>query len=208
MIGMLAGRFVCGWLCLFGLIQELLYMIPLPKLKVPEKIDKILRYLKYFVLAVFVFGLTFFYRNKVGMGEPFFCKYICPAGTLEGGIPLVLLWDGFKDAIGVLFAWKFFLLALTLISSVFIYRPFCKYICPLGAFYALFQKISLTRLNFDKTCCINCGLCTKTCKMNVNVTLDPNSTECIRCGECVSVCPEKALHFGIDGRVRPNGVQK
>ncbi|MBQ6554738.1 MAG: 4Fe-4S binding protein, partial [Firmicutes bacterium] len=145
-LGMLAGRFVCGWLCLFGLIQELLYKIPTPKPKIPEKADRILRYAKYVFLLLFVIALPLLWRDKTGMGEPFFCKYICPVGTLEGGIPLVLLSDGFKNAIGLLFKWKVFLLILIITLSVFIYRPFCKYICPLGAFYALFQKISLLRL--------------------------------------------------------------
>ena len=62
LIGLIAGRFICGWLCLFGLIQELLYKIPAPKLKVPEKIDRPLRYLKYLMLFVMVFALPFFVR--------------------------------------------------------------------------------------------------------------------------------------------------
>ncbi|MBR6401238.1 MAG: 4Fe-4S binding protein [Firmicutes bacterium] len=203
MAGILAGRFVCGWLCLFGLIQELLYMIPVPKITVPEKADRKLRYLKYVILALFVVVLPLAYRGGSGSGVPFFCKYICPAGTLEAGVPLVLLWDGMRGAVGGLFLWKSTLLVLTLAASMMIYRPFCRYICPLGAFYALFQKISFTRLALDKSRCIDCGRCTAVCKMGVNVTHDPNSAECIRCGECVSACPEKALHFGYDGRVRP-----
>lgn len=196
MIGLLVGRFVCGWLCLFGLVQELLYKIPTPKIKVPERLDKILRYFKYVFLAVFVFGLTFFYRSKTGAGEPFFCKYICPVGTLEGGIPLVLLNDGLKSAIGFLFKWKLALLILCITASIFIYRPFCKYVCPLGAFYALFQRVSLLKMSVDENACIGCGACAKICKMNVDPTKTPNSTECIRCGDCVRACPKNALSFG------------
>ena len=196
-IGLLVGRFICGWLCLFGLIQELLYNIPTPKITVPEKLDKVLRYLKYVMLFVMVFALPFFYRTELGMGKPFFCEYICPVGTLEGGIPLVLLDETMRGALGWLFKWKFFLMALCLISSVFIYRPFCKYVCPLGAFYALFQKVSLLRMRFDEDKCVSCGLCAKTCKMGVNPVLNPNSAECIRCTECVHVCPKHALSFGL-----------
>ena len=194
-LGLLVGRFVCGWLCLFGLIQELLYKIPLPKLKIPAKADRVLRYLKYVVLLLLVFGLPFFWRNDLGIGEPFFCKYLCPVGTLEGGVPLVLLRKELRAAVGFLFRWKFALLALTMLASVFIHRPFCRYICPLGAFYSLFQKISILRLHLDGEKCVSCGKCEKVCPMEVRVTRDPNSAECIRCGACIRSCPEGALSF-------------
>ena len=199
LIGLLVGRFICGWLCLFGLIQELLYKIPTPKLKIPEKTDKVLRYLKYVMLLVFVFGLPFFYRNEVNVGEPFFCKFICPVGTLEGGIPLVLLNKGMRAAAGALFRWKFFLLVLCILTSVFIFRPFCKYVCPLGAFYAMFQKVSVLRLSLDEDRCIRCGACARQCKMGVDPMRTPNSAECIRCGECVKICPKNALKWKAVG---------
>ena len=205
-LGLLVGRFICGWLCLFGLIQELLYKIPLPKLKVPKKIDRVLRYLKYAVLLILVFLLPFFWRSELGVGEPFFCKYLCPVGTLEGGVPLVLLQEQLKSAAGFLFRWKFALMALVLLSSVYIHRPFCKYLCPLGAFYALFQKVSVLRLKLDEEKCVSCGKCEKTCPMGVAVTRDPNSAECIRCGACVRACPAGALRFG-SGAKKP-GLNK
>lgn len=194
-IGLIAGRFVCGWLCLFGLIQELLYRIPLPKLTVPQRADRILRYLKYVILAVMVFALPFFWRNAAGMGEPFFCKYICPAGTLEAGIPLVLKNPALRSATGALFSWKIGLLLLCVTASIFIYRPFCRYICPLGAFYALFQRISIIRMHCDTARCVNCGACARVCKMKVDPSKDPQSPECIHCGDCVKSCPQKALSF-------------
>ncbi len=194
-IGLLAGRFVCGWLCPFGLIQELLHKIPLRKLKIREKEDRMLRYLKYVFLTVFVFALPFFYRNEAGMGIPFFCRYVCPVGTLEGGVPLLLANKGLRNAAGALFGWKMFLLILCVIASMMIFRPFCKYICPLGAFYSLFQRISLLRLSLDEDACVNCGECAKVCGMNVDPVRHQNSAECIRCGECVKVCPKAALSF-------------
>ena len=196
-VGILVGRFICGWLCLFGLIQELLYMIPVPKVKIPGKADRILRYLKYAVLLILVFALPFLWRNKAGVGDPFFCKYLCPVGTLEGGIPLVLLNRGMRAAAGALFKWKFLILIICILASVFIYRPFCKYICPLGAFYALFQRVSLLRMAYDKEKCVSCGECFRICKMDVDPTGNPNSAECIRCGECVKACPKKALKFHV-----------
>ena len=196
-IGLFVGRFICGWMCLFGLIEELLYMIPVPKIRVPAKIDKILRYFKYPVLIILVFALPFFYRTDVGTGDPFFCKYVCPVGTLEGGIPLILANESLRSSLGVLFGWKAALLVLCILSSMFIYRPFCKYICPLGAFYSLFQKISLLRMRCDKDACIHCGKCAGICPMNVDPSKTPNSAECIRCGECIKACPKKALVFSV-----------
>jgi len=201
-LGLLVGRFICGWLCLFGLIQELLYKIPLHKLKVPRKLDRVLRFLKYAVLLVLVFALPFFWRNELGIGEPFFCKYLCPVGTLEGGVPLVLLQEQLRSTVGFLFRWKFAVMALVLLSSVFVHRTFCKYLCPLGAFYALFQKVSILRLALDKEKCVSCGKCEKACPMDVKVTCDPNSTECIRCGACVHACPAGALRF-CGGKGKP-----
>ena len=194
-VGLFVGRFICGWLCLFGLIQELLYKIPTPKLRIPPKIDKPLRCLKYLVLAVLVIGMPLGYRSQYGAGVPFFCKLLCPVGTLEGGVPLVLLNDVLRPTLGWLFRWKLLILLLCILSSVFIYRPFCKYLCPLGAFYALFQKTSLIRMRVDTAACIHCGACAKACAMQVDPSVMPNSTECIRCGECVKACPVQALSF-------------
>ena len=213
LIGLLVGRFICGWLCLFGLIQELLYKIPTPKLTVPKKVDQPLRYLKYLMLFVMVFALPFFVRSAYGVGAPFFCKYICPVGTLEGGIPLVLLNDAMRSTLGWLFRWKFFLLIVCILASVFIYRPFCKYVCPLGAFYGLFQKVSLVRMHVDGQACVNCGLCAKTCKMNVDPHRTPNSCECIRCMDCINACPKHALSLGIrekgaSGNMEGSGIRE
>ncbi len=198
--GMALGRFICGWLCVFGLIQELLYVIPVPKIEVPEKIDRLLRYLKYAVLAVLVVGLPLFLRDGYGTGDPYFCKYLCPVGTLEGGIPLVLLSDALRPVIGWLFSWKMLLLVICVLASVFIYRPFCRYICPLGAVYSLFNRVSMVRMKVDKGLCIDCGACSKVCGMKVDPSKDPNSAECIRCGECKDVCPVHALSFTVIGK--------
>ncbi|WP_304943477.1 4Fe-4S binding protein [Vallitalea guaymasensis] len=194
LIGSLVGRFVCGWLCPFGLIQELIHKIPLPKLKVNKTFNK-LKYLKYLILVVFVFLLPMFWVNIVGMGKPTFCEFICPAGTLEGGIPLVLLNKPLRAVIGFLYTWKIALLVITVILSIFIFRPFCRFICPLGAIYSLFNPISLYRLKIDSDKCTSCGICSRKCKMQVDVYKNPNSLECIRCGECISSCPQNAIEI-------------
>jgi len=193
LIGALLGRLVCGLLCPFGFVQDLLYKIPTPKFKIPEKIDRPLRYLKYAILLVFVILLPMFLTNQFGLGAPYFCKLICPAGTLGGALPLLATNEGLRSTIGFLFFWKLSILIVIVALSIFTYRPFCKYICPLGAFYSFFNKIGFYKMEFVLDKCVNCGLCEKSCKMDINVRANPNSLECIRCGACTAACRHDAL---------------
>ncbi|HWS42408.1 MAG TPA: 4Fe-4S binding protein [Pseudoflavonifractor sp.] len=192
-VGALLGRFVCGWLCPFGLVQDLLYKIPgVKKLrKVPG--DRYLKYLKYFILVGFVIVLPLTVLDLVGQGQPWFCKYICPSGTLFGGVPLVAANPLLREALGWLFAWKVGLLIALLLLSAVIYRPFCRYLCPLGAIYGFFNGVALYRFQIDKDKCVNCGACQKACKLDIPVHKTPNSPECIRCGDCKRACPHGAI---------------
>ncbi len=192
-VGALMGRFVCGWLCPFGLVQDLLHKIPFVKKIGTFKGDRLLRRLKYVILIVFVILLPMFLVDVLGQGLPYFCKYICPAGTLEGGILLVLFNKSMRSALGWLYAWKSVLLIVTVILSIIIYRPFCKYICPLGAVYSVFNPISVFHYRVDKEKCTGCGACAKVCKMQVDPVKNANHPECIRCGACKSACPVKAI---------------
>lgn len=192
-VGALIGRFVCGWLCPFGLVQDLLHKIPFPKKIKTFRGDKLLRKLKYVILAVFVILLPLYLVDIMDQGSPYFCKLICPAGTLEGGIPLVLLNKSMRRAIGWLYVWKNVLLAVAVLLSILIYRPFCKYICPLGAIYSVFNPISVFKYKVDKNKCTQCGACAKVCKMQVNPSKTPNHPECIRCGQCKKICPTGAI---------------
>jgi len=192
-IGGFIGRFVCGWLCPFGLVQDLIYKIPFVKKINKFSWDKYLRWLKYIILLMFVIILPMFVVNFIGMGSPWFCKYICPSGTLTAGIPIVMGHSHFAEAAGFLFKWKLAILIISLFLSIIIYRPFCKYICPLGAIYGFFNPIALFRFRIDETKCISCKKCERTCKFNIKVYEQPNSFECIRCGDCKDVCPTKAI---------------
>lgn len=199
-VGALMGRFVCGWLCPFGLIQDLLHKIPFVKKISIFRGDRLLRKLKYVIFLVFVILLPMFVVDMLGQGAPYFCKLICPAGTLEGGIPLVLLNSAMRTAVGWLYAWKNVLLVVIVLLSVVIYRPFCKYICPLGAVYSVFNPIAVFRYRVDKEACVHCGACAKACKMQVDPSETPNHPECIRCGSCKKVCPTGAIYSGINCR--------
>ncbi len=192
-VGATLGRFVCGWLCPFGLVQDLLYKIPFVKKIRTMPFDKQLRYLKYVIFAVFVVGMPMLLTGYAGYGNPWFCKLICPSGTLFGGIPLVAKNPGLQQIIGFLFGWKMLILVLVVVLSIMIYRPFCKYLCPLGAVYGLFNKFSLYRYEIDKEKCNKCGLCAKKCDMGIKVYEQPNSAECIRCGKCIGSCPKSAI---------------
>lgn len=197
LLGVLLGRFICGFLCPFGWFQDLLHKIPGRKLSTAKL--KPLRYLKYVILVVFVILLPAFVTNSLGMGDPFFCKYICPQGVLEGAIPLSLANSGIRAALGHLFTFKFTVLALFIILSILFYRPFCKWICPLGAIYSLFNKVSFLKIQVDHEKCVGCQKCSRVCKMDVNVVDTPNHPECIRCGECMKACPTDAIcyHYGF-----------
>lgn len=190
-IGIILGRAVCGFLCPFGLIQELLNKIPSPKLKLPKGF----RYIKYVMLVAVVGMMPVLITNALGMGDPFFCKYICPAGILEGGIPLLLTHSEIRDMAGWLLALKVLIMILTIVGCIVIVRFFCKVLCPLGAFYGFFNKISVIQLETDSQACISCGKCRQICPMDVDPAIDPNSMECIRCGKCVSICGEHAINI-------------
>lgn len=204
--GVLLGRLVCGFLCPFGWFQELIHKIPSKKFSTKKL--KLLTYLKYVILVVFVIILPITILNEVGMGDPWFCKWICPAGIMEGAIPLSIVDNGIRAAFGALFTWKSCVLIGIVTLSVFFYRPFCKWICPLGAFYALFNKLSFNKFHIDKEKCTRCGACSKVCKMDVEVYKTPNHTECIRCGDCIRTCPHQAVCKSIDLKKKLNSREE
>ena len=193
LFGIILGRMVCGWLCPMGLIQELLHRIPTPKIR-KSRVTAVLSLLKYVILAVFVLVLPLWYGLRHNLPLPAFCKYICPAGTLEGALMLMLHPDNadLRSLTGGIFYWKLAVLIAMVISCVFIFRAFCRFICPLGAIYSLFSKIALLGVRVDMNKCNNCGACVKTCQMDIKRVGD---RECIQCGECIDVCPEKAITF-------------
>lgn len=195
LFGVLLGRLVCGLLCPFGLVQDLLHKIPVPKWKVRGKLDRAARYLKYGILLMTVILLPAFFADQAGLGPPYFCEYICPAGTLEGGIPQMLANPQLRQLAGALFNWKVAVLAVILVWSMALPRPFCRYLCPLGAFYSLFNKWSFYQMRLDEEKCVDCKKCEQACPMGIEVTKGINGLECIRCGKCKDVCLKGAISF-------------
>ncbi len=190
--GMLLGRTICGFLCPVGLGQDLLYKIRTPKAR-KNRLSRIFSYLKYVILAVLVVAVPVMF-GVFGTRVPAFCKYICPAGTLGGAIGL-LIHPGNADLfgqLGALFTWKFALLVAAVVACIFIYRFFCRFLCPLGALYGLFNRFALLGVKLDKNKCTDCGLCLAHCKMDIRRVGDH---ECINCGECISVCPAHAISW-------------
>jgi polyferredoxin len=128
--------------------------------------------------------------------EPWFCK-ICPAGMLEGGIPQVLLDAELRLWIGPLYWLKFVTLALFVAWMAVTQRPFCRWVCPLGTFWSLFNRWSTLRLAVDNNACIQCDRCWGVCPVQIRIYHDANTGSCVRCMRCIDVCPVSCI--GVDG---------
>ncbi len=187
--GVMLGRTVCGWICPLGWIQELLHKIPTPK-KRKSLVTRTLTWLKYIVLAVFVIALPLWYGLAYDLPLPGFCKYICPAGTLEGAMGLLPTNPGFFSMLGILFTRKFVIMLIIALACVFCYRSFCRFLCPLGAIYGLFNRVNLIGVKVDADRCTQCGACVRHCEMDVRRVGDH---ECIHCGKCMAHCSRGAI---------------
>jgi polyferredoxin len=206
LIGSLVGRMPCAWVCPFGLMQELIHKIPSRKYEIP----KALIYVKYVVLALFVFLLPALVVDQFGYGMTWFCKYICPAGTLEAGVPMMFLQPSLRELIGILYYSKIIILVVFLISMVFIRRPFCRIACPLGAIYSLFNKVSIFRMVHDADACVLCKQCYRDCPMGVRFYEGANQLDCIRCLKCYQEsCQYGAISVEVAGiPIRPIPIKE
>ena len=196
LFGSLLGRFVCGWLCPFGLVQELMHKIPVFRKRKTLPFHSVLKYGKYLVLILLAgVGSLFLFDGFAKV--PAFCKYLCPSGTLLGALPLMAANEALRSQAGGLFFWKAGVLLFLLLLSVKVYRPFCQYLCPLGAVYGWFNRFSLVQIHWEKESCTACGLCQRACPADLSKEEISRSPECIRCGMCVEACPQKCLHFSV-----------
>jgi len=211
-LGMGFGRLICGWVCPFGFIQDLLYKIPTPKYRLPS----FLSYGKYISLFLFVIFLTLFLSffnitlvseegsfnpsiqvNSTGETYPWFCKAVCPAGTFEAGIPKMVMDPKVRESLGFWFGLKWIILIVFLFLIIITPRAFCRFGCPIGAIYGFFNKISFYKLKVDKTKCTTCNICKTVCPADLTVHETPNHPDCIRCLDCVSACKNNAIQKGF-----------
>jgi polyferredoxin len=190
-VGALVGRMACGWICPFGLLQEYLHKIPSPKFQTP----RFLNYAKYVFLLVMVLLLPALLVDDLGLGEPYFCKFVCPAGMIEAGIPLPIIEPRLRAQIGPLYMWKVSLLVFFLGWMVVSHRAFCRTTCPLGALYALFNRLSLYSMSWNATTCIKCDTCYKECPMGLKAYEGANASNCIRCLKCRDNCPTGSIAY-------------
>jgi polyferredoxin len=185
LIGVATGRLVCGWVCPFGLLQDLLYKLPTPKLRLPRA----MRYGKYAMLVVLAMLIPYL------TGVHWYSR-LCPAGALEGTIPLELFPPKAPlPGVGWFFWLKIAILVFFLAWMVVSKRPFCRTACALGAAYALLTPVSFYRMAVDRKC-DTCGRCREVCPVDINIFDNPNSPECVRCLECKKICPAGAVTSG------------
>jgi len=176
LFGALVGSLFCGWACPFGWLQDLAAKIPTPKFELPRWMG----YFRFVVLGVTVLAIPCFF----GLEHPLFICLICPAGCLEAGLPKVVS----QAAAGQQIDWpntlKLIVTGLFLVAILFFRRPWCRVLCPLGAIFSVFNKVSAFFLRFDANKCTECGRCGKLCKYNIEPQKSPNDLRCIRCLEC------------------------
>jgi len=242
LLGAIIGRMACGWLCPFGLFQDLIFKISKKKLSLPKvsplftliffllfyfliwlKFNQLLLVFKILIIFIgIIIGLLLDIFLKVRIknfdltslkyffllflatfivfftNEPWFCK-LCPQGTLEAGIPLIL-YDpekSLKSMVGLFFYLKILILFSIFIWAIYIKRIFCRVICPIGAIYSIFNKWSLIHLEIDKERCGQCNICNKVCPTDINIYENPNQIDCIRCLECYYQCPSKSIKIKV-----------
>ncbi|MGD9496203.1 MAG: 4Fe-4S binding protein [Armatimonadota bacterium] len=181
-ISAVIGRSMCGWLCPFGLFQDLLARLRRRHLKLPAWTG----YGKYVMLVGLAIILP--YLTSV----PWFCKF-CPQGTLQGGIPQPLLYAELRALIGGWWFLKVGILAAFVVASIFFRRPFCRSFCALGAIFSLFNRISLIRMHFSPEKCVDCMWCVRVCPAGIDPRTELGGMNCVQCMKCAG-CPYHAIH--------------
>lgn len=186
----IAGRWFCGWMCAFGAYNDLIYFISKKifkgKFKVNEKVDSILKYVKYVVL-IFIIIISWTIGSNI----------------LESTSP----WDVFGQITNISTVLSNLLIGLVLlvlitIGAFFIERFFCRYLCPLGAVFSIISKVGITKINKPKADCGKCRACTMNCSMGLQLyKVDKvKGGDCINCLKCTEVCPRNNANANILGQ--------
>jgi ferredoxin-type protein NapH len=198
-VGAFFGTLICGWACPFGFLQDLTAKVPTPKFDLP----KFTGYFRYVVLVVTVLAIPYFF----GEGHPLFVCRVCPAGALEAAVPTM----AGQAIAGQQVVWpnaiKITILVVFLIAIFFMKRPWCRVLCPLGAIFSLFNRISAFFLRFNADKCTHCDRCHKLCEYGIEPEKTPNDLNCIRCLECTKCNPD-ALNVASIFERTPNKNDK
>jgi ferredoxin-type protein NapH len=193
-VGAFFGTLICGWACPFGFLQDLTAKVPTPKFDLP----KFTGYFRYVVLVVTVLAIPYFF----GEGHPLFVCRVCPAGALEAAVPTM----AGQAIAGQEVVWpnviKLTILIVFLIAIFFIKRPWCRVLCPLGAIFSLFNRVSAFFLRFNADECTHCEQCHKLCEYGIEPEKTPNDLRCIRCLECTKCSPDALKLSSIFGRAQ------
>ncbi len=167
------GNIFCGWVCHKGAVQEFLYRESFA-IRVPQKLDNILKKFRYFFLFLIIFYPIIKEHRIFNKMDPFKVLF-----NLEGTTLLVIL------------------LVILLVSSIFIYRPFCRYVCPLGALLGIINKIGFFNIKLKKPeRCIHKNICEKKCPaqtLTMKEVPEINKEYCFSCLECERRCPMHCL---------------
>jgi len=205
-VGALFGALICGWVCPFGLLQDLGAKVPIRKFQLPLWVG----WFRYVVLAGAVFAIPWLF----GEGHPLFICRICPAGALEKAVPDVIT----QAVTGREIVWPNAVkitIVVTMIVAMFItIRPWCRVLCPLGAIFGFLNRFSVVSMRLEEHKCSACKRCRTLCVYGGAPDKDPNHHGCLRCLECTR-CGPGALTVGTvfgpegagDNRPEPETVK-
>ncbi len=177
-LGTVFGGFICGWACPFGFLQDLAHRIPTPKLTLPAWMG----WFRYVMLIGLVLAIPYWF----GEDSPLFVCRLCPAGAIEAALPNIAQSAATGQPITWPTATKTIILVVFVGAILFTWRPWCTIFCPLGAIYAMFNKISVLFLRFEQKLCKNCELCRSLCVGGGPPERRLDGMNCVRCLECTN----------------------
>ena len=175
------GSIICGWVCPFGLLQDLAAIVPILRLKIPHWMGNI----RYVMLLGSVILVPYFFGEEHAL---FICR-ICPAGFLEKAVPDMATAAVQGNPIPWPNAIKFSIIGVFLIAIFVTIRPWCRILCPLGVIFGFFNRFSIFSMKLEDHSCTQCGQCRTLCTYGGKPDKGTNSDNCLRCLECTKCGP-------------------
>lgn len=180
------GKVWCGWICHLGALQEFIFIPGRFKFLQTAKAQLIMRITRVVLFIALAIQIASTQTNIFKSIDPFKVAFNFMASHWIGWI----------------------LLGLLLLSSVFIYRPFCKTICPIGLILGWVSKIPGAAVIGTNKQCSSCKICNSSCQINA-ITRDQHHSvidnqECILCGDCISDCKKGSLSFKRKSKSNPS----